>query len=243
VANDKKSVELDIYHQWKSTQDPQHFQKLYGSMSNLIYDAARKASYGSNLPESAHRIWAAQNFYDALRTYNPNAGVALQTHVYNAVHQKGKRLNYQYQNLGHMPEPRAMKVGLYQTEVENLKDRLGREPSASEVADHLGWGIRDVTSIQKEIHKDLAMSGGLEEQPFFESSTDEEILDYIYFELTPEEQVVYDYIFGRHGKPRLRKATGKVDYEAIGSRSGFSASKARGLAGKVIAKVVAARKR
>jgi hypothetical protein len=126
--------------------------------------------------------------------------------------------------------------------MENLRDKLGREPSATEVADHLGWGLREVTNIQKEIHKDLAMAGGLEEQPFFESSVDEEILDYIYFELSPEEQVVYDYIFGRHGKPRLKKSTGKVDYEAIGSRSGFSASKARVLAGRIVTKYVKARK-
>jgi DNA-directed RNA polymerase specialized sigma subunit len=227
VANEKRVSELDMFAKWKATQNTSHFQNLYKSMKNLIQEATSKASYGSNLPESAHKMWAAQSFYDSLRTFNPAAGASLHTHVYNSVHQKAKRLNYMYQNLGHIPEPRAMQVGLYQTEWQSLKDQLGREPSTNELADRLGWGVRDVANIQKEIHKDLALDEGTEEQAITESLVDEETLDFLYFDLTSEEQVVYDYIFGKHGKPKLVKANNKVDFDSIARRSGFSVSKAR----------------
>lgn len=230
---DKKEKELTIFEQWRKTHDKQHFQDLYKSMKPLLYRAAEKASYGSNIPESAHRIYAAQNFMDALKTYDPSKGAALQTHIYAAVHQKAKRLNYLYQNLGHIPEPRAQAVGLYQTEYANMRDTLGREPSAAEVADRLGWNIKQVSSIQKEIQKDLAMGEGTEEHPFFESSRDEEILDYLYFDLTNEEKVIYDYIFGKHGKPRLRKVNNKVDYDRIAQNMGVSVSKVRSLASSI----------
>jgi DNA-directed RNA polymerase specialized sigma subunit len=237
VANERKTDELALYHDWKGTQSTKSFQKLYTSMKPLIYDAARKASYGSNIPESAHQIWAAQNFYDALRTYKPSAGTALQTHVYNAVHQKAKRLNYLYQNLGHIPEPRAMQIGLYQNIHENLRATLGREPSSAEIADKLSWGLKDVVNIQKELQKEMAMDLGAEEHGVFESSIDEEVLEYVYYELNGEEQLMYDYVFGKHGKPRMVKANKKVDFEGIARKAGFSASKARGIWTKVRLKV------
>lgn len=99
MVNTKKTDELDLYHDWKKTQSPVMFQKLYTSMKPMLYDAARKASYGSNVPESAHQVWAAQSFLEALKTYKPTAGAALQSHVYTAVQRKANRLNYLYQNL------------------------------------------------------------------------------------------------------------------------------------------------
>ncbi|MCJ7521949.1 MAG: hypothetical protein MUP21_07010 [Dehalococcoidia bacterium] len=229
MAEGRKKDEVTLFNEWRDKGSVKAFQALYVSMKPLLYTAARKASYGSNLPESAHQIWAAQNFHDALKTYNPAGGAALQTHVFNAVNQKAKRLNYTFQNLGKQPEPRAAQVGLYQTEHGNLTAELGREPSAAEVADRLGWSVKNVGLIQKELTRDLSIDGGVEATPFIESSLDRAILDDIYYDLSPEEQVVYDYIFGLHGKPALKKPSGKIDFEAIAARSGYSPSKARAI--------------
>lgn len=197
-------------------------------MKPLLETAASKASMGSNIPKSAHQLFAAQNFYDSLRTFDPKKGVALQTHVYGTVHQKAKRLNYQYQNLGQIPEPRAIQIGKFQTEYGNLTEELGREPSAAELADRMSVGLKDVERLQIEIRKDFSMSG-LEEQIVAETPREEEVLAYIYYELTPEEKVVYDYIFGKHGKQRLVKRNGKIDFDAIALRTKFSTSKVRSL--------------
>jgi len=237
LGSEQKTNELDLFNKWNTTQDKRHFQALYTSMKPLLYDAAQKAAYGSNIPESAHRIYAAQNFLDALRTFKPSAGASLQTHVYGAVHQKAKRLNYLYQNLGHMPEPRAMQVGLYQTEHANLRDSLGRDPTHQEIAERLGWAVKDVQHIQNEIHKDLALAEGVEEQVTFESSADEETLEYLYYDLTPEEQQVYDYILGKHGKPKLVKANNRIDFDKISGKTGYSASKIRSIADRIKVKL------
>jgi DNA-directed RNA polymerase specialized sigma subunit len=229
VGEDLKKNEMKLFHDWRDKGSVKAFQELYVSMKPLLYKAAKNASYGSNLPESAHQIWAAQSFHDALRTYNPSAGAALQTHVFTAVSQKSKRLNYTFSNLGKQPEPRAAQVGLYQTEHGNLTAELGREPTPAEVADRLGWSVKNVGLIQNELQRDLSIDSGVETTPFIESSLDRAILDDIYYDLTPEEQAVYDYIYGLHGKPALRKPNGKIDFEAIAARSGYSPSKARAL--------------
>ena len=240
MANqDQKTQEVNLYNQWRKTQKPEHFQSLYKSMKPLITRAAFNASRGSNIPESAHRAYAAQNFYDALRTFKPDKGASLQTHVYNAVNLKGNRLNFLYQDLQKKPEPRAMKIGLYQTVSESLRQDLGREPSVAEIADEAQLDAKDITLIRKEMQKNLSLSGGVEEQVTFEESKDEEVLNFLYFELNPEEQVVYDYMLGKHGKPQLTKAApnrpgGKrPDYDKIAMRAGFSSSKVRAIGKRI----------
>jgi DNA-directed RNA polymerase specialized sigma subunit len=227
--------EMKLFDQWKQSNKPQHFQALYQSMKPLILSAASKASYGSNLPQSAHEIYAAQNFYDALHRFDPSKGVQLQTFVYNAVQQKAKRLDYQYQNVGKIAEPRAIRVGDYNMAKDHLKDTLGRPPSAMELADYLHWSLKDVDLISKEVQKDLSLDG-LENQGFLEDSTLSEDLHYLYYELTPQQQLVYELVFGLHGKRKLTKPGGKIDYTAVAKATGFSESKVRTLVKDIAAK-------
>lgn len=228
MANERRLDESTLFDKWKETQNPIYFRGLYQSMKPLLDSAATKASFGSNIPKSAHQIWAAQNFHDALKTFKPDKGVTLQTHVYGAVHQKAKRLNYLYQNLGQIPEPRAMQIGLYQNITSALREQLGREPSAAEIADEMSIGLKDVERLQKEVQKDLSLTG-LEEQITIESPKEEEILNMLYYELSNEQKLVYDYVWGKHGRQPHIKANGKVDFDGIARQAGFSSSKARSL--------------
>lgn len=228
LSSTQKGDELSLYKKWMKTGKKEYFQDLYSSMKPLIVSAANKAAYNSNIPQAAHMAYAAQNFHDALRTYDPSKG-ALQTHVYGAVHQKAKRLNYLYQDLGHKPEPRAQMVGLYQTEKEFLKAELGREPSQAEMADRMGINLGEVANIEREVRKDLALDEGTENNAYFMTDKEVEKLDFIYYDLMGEEQVVYDYILGAHGKPKLMKQNNKVDFEGIARAMGVSPSKVRNI--------------
>lgn len=234
---DQKALELQHFKDWQRTGSTESFQALYGQMKPLIHTAASKAAYGSNVPESAHKIWAAQAFYESLNTYKPSMGTALQTHVYNAVQGKAKRLNYLYQNLGKITEPRITQIGVFQNERENLKAELGREANTAEIADRLGWSLKNVSLIQKEVHKDLSLSGGLEETPFFANTEQEEVLDYLYYELTNEEKLVYDCIWGKHGKPKHVKPNMKIDFDRMVASTGMSTSKLRQIHGRIVVKL------
>lgn len=225
---------LDLYNEWKRKQDKSSFQNLYMEMKPDIENAAKKASIGSNIPQPVHKIWAAQSFYDAVRTFKPERGASLKTHVWNSVQGKANRLNYQYQNLGQVPETRIPHVGEFQSLMANLEEKLGREPSAAELADHMSIGIRDVERLMKEVRKDLALGGqGVGDDVVFEQSADEEVLNFLYHELGNEERLVYEYIFGKNGKPRLLKANKRVDYDKISKRVGFSTSKVRAIAKRI----------
>jgi DNA-directed RNA polymerase specialized sigma subunit len=235
-VDNKKADELTIFNNWKKSQSKSDFQQLYSSMKPLIYDAAKKAAFGSNIPESAHRIYAAQAFLDSLKTFKPDSGAALQTHIYGSVHNKVKRLNYEYQNMGKIPENRAVMIGRFQNEFEHLRNDLGREPSTAEVSDHMNLPTKYVINLQKEIRKDLSMSGGLEEYAFEEGTKEEEMATYIYYELDSEEKVVYEYLTGHFGKPRLVKKNGVIDFAMIAQRMGVSESKVRAIHNRIRAK-------
>jgi len=198
-----------------------------------IESAARGSSIGSNIPQPVHKIWAAQSFYDSLRTFNPQAGASLKTHVWNSVKNKGKRLNYKYQDLGSKPEPRAAMVGLFQNETANLTQELNRDPTAIELSERMGVGIQDVERIRKEVKKDLSFDQGVGDDITFEQSVDEEILNFLYYELGNEERLVYEHLFGRSGRPRALKPNGRVDFDKISRATGFSTSKVRQIAKKI----------
>lgn len=228
----------DLYKQWKEKQDKESFQKIYMHMKPDIENAARKASMGSNIPQPVHKIWAAQSFYDALKRFDPNKGASLKTHVWNSVQGKANRLNYEYQNIGKVPETRITQIGQFKSEQAHMLNELGREPTAAELADRVGMGIKDVGRLSKEIQKDLALGGqGVGEEVTFEQSADEEVLNLLYYELGNEERIVYEYIFGKNGKPRLLKANKRVDYDKIAARTGFSVSKVRMVAKKIGSKL------
>lgn len=237
LGDDRKRKEVSLFNKYRRTGSKKAFQDLYSSMKPLLIKATRKAAFNSNIPESAHMAYAAQNFMDALRTYNPQKGT-LHTHVYGAVELKANRLNYLHQNLGHMPEPRAMRVGLYQNEKQFLTDTLGREPSTAELADRLRWSVKDVANIEKEVHKDLALEEGTEQHAMYQSDKTEELLDFVYYDISNEQKLVYDYIFGTHGKPKLTKSGGKrVDFDRIARQMGVSTSKVRSLHSKIRSKL------
>jgi DNA-directed RNA polymerase specialized sigma subunit len=236
-VDDLKGNELEIFKKFKQTGDKKHFQELYSSMKPLIYKAADKAAYGSNIPQSAHRMYAAQAFLDSLKTFNPNSGASLSTHVYGSVQNKVKRLNYEYQDMGKKPENRAVMVGQFQNAFENLKADLGREPSSAELADHMSLPLKQVAHLQVELRKDLGMGAGTDEVAYSETSSEEEFVQYLYFELGAEEKVVYEYITGAYGKPKMGKKNGKIDYAGIAQRMGVSESKVRVLHNSIRSKL------
>jgi DNA-directed RNA polymerase specialized sigma subunit len=239
---ESKLDENALFEKWKETSDPRYFQGLYQSMKPMLHKAAEKASYGSNIPQAAHEIWAAQSMLNALNTYKPDAASSLQTHVYGAVHQKAKRLNYMYQNLGQVSESRAIQVGNYQNAVQVLKERLGRAPSNAEISDYLDMNLKDVERLSKEIHKDLSLTG-LEEAVINITPREEELLALLYYDLTREEQLVYDLIFGKHGRSRHVKTNQRVDFAKVSKEAGFSVSKVRTLWKSVAKKFEQAGKR
>lgn len=196
--------ELSMWQDWKKNQDPEVLSSLLTSMDPLIQKRVMQFR-SAPLPQSAIEAEARKQAVKAFETFKPSKGAQLGTHVNNYL-QKVYRYVTTYQNIGRMPESRTAKIDLYQKTKSYIEQTKGREPSTVEMADELGWSKREVGRMERELRKDLGLEQSFGEMSFNELSKDSDLLNYGYYELTPEEQTVFDYTVGMHGKPRLKMA-------------------------------------
>lgn len=238
----KEDLDMHFYDKWKETGEKKYFQQLYRNLKPTLNKASQKAAYGSNIPQSVFQAEAAQQMLTAVENYNPKFGTKLSSHVYGRVQDKLKRVNYKYQNMARRVERNA--GGVYQINYFNneklfLKDKLGREPSAQELSDVLGWSINQVEGMMNEDRKDLSLNQELEDlNTYDDDSAGKEMLAMFYYDMNPEEQVVYDYATGSHGKDAVLKANGlDADYKAIAQRLGMPESKVLKIRNKLARKV------
>ncbi|MBC8436695.1 hypothetical protein H8D85_00060 [bacterium] len=128
---DKKAEELQLWRQYKAG-DKQALQLLLKSLNPLIQNQVNKFA-GVGLPRISIEMEAKSLAIQSFDSYNP-ALAQLNTHLTNYL-KKLQRFVMSYQNVGHIPEPRAMAIGKYHTVYENIESEKGREPTIVELSD------------------------------------------------------------------------------------------------------------
>lgn len=196
-----KEQEMQMWRDWKDSSDPEVFEALMTSMDPLVQKRVNQFQ-GAPMPRSAIEAEARKQVKKALETYDPTRGAALGTHASNYL-QKVYRYVSTYQNVGRMPESRTIKINTYSKTKDWLAQIKGREPTPIEMADELGWSVREVGRMERELRKDLGLETSFGEVSFLEFDKNADILNYGYYELGPDEQLVFDYSIGMHGKPKL----------------------------------------
>lgn len=223
--------EMNLLTSFKSKPSPETFAPLYQSYKPLIMKATHKNMYGSMIPEAAHTALAAQNFYTAVKTWQPSKG-SFQTWAYNTVQNKGKRLNLKYQNVGYIPEGRSTKYQNYTTTLHLMREELGREPSAHEVADEMSIPVAEVERFQKEVRKTYLQDEHVHLRGPAYAQSDKTIQaahDIMHY-LIPSHQVVLEYALGLNGKPELTRSSGGgrvADIPLIAKTTGMTTSSVR----------------
>lgn len=195
--------ELDLWKKWKKSnfKDQMVFDELYRSLQPLAMSVTLKWS-GAGLPQSVIESEVKNLMVDALYDFDPDREVQLNTFLINKL-KKVSRMIYKYQNVGTIPEQRAIKIDTFKKIRTFLKDKLNREPNAAELAEELKWPLKEVDRMEKELRASVAMGPELIGMPFIESSGSADLIDLIYYELTPQEKLVYEYLIGYGGKPEL----------------------------------------
>jgi DNA-directed RNA polymerase specialized sigma subunit len=107
---------------------------------------------------------------------------------------------------GKIPESRNLKKAVFVTAKTNLTDRLGYEPSSLEVADELGWSIKEVGRMNNELSNEVTASNAPFD--FYGNSVvrehkDKALVDYLYHELQGPEKTIFEHTFGYAGKQQL----------------------------------------
>jgi len=195
------NIEFQLWQNWDKQRDSNSLNALLDYMEPTIRSKVNTLR-SAPVPESAIELEAKKWALKSFETYDPNRGAKLSTHTTNWL-KKVNRFVYNRQNIGYIPEERIIKIKTFQNTKADLEVKLDREPSQVELADELVWSLGEVERMDKELRKDIAPTDTMVDFGYITSDPNREILNYIYFELSPQEQQVYDYTIGSHGKQKM----------------------------------------
>lgn len=213
MAEKRKADIHAAWETWKSDPTPQNMRPLMQHFEPTFKQKEIQWKAPAVDP-AAFRARAQNLFVDAAHSYNPNMGAAFPTWVEHKM-QPLKRFNVEQQNYAKIPEAKAARIGDIQSATDELREELGREPTFSEIADHVNPNLsaRQQLTPQKvqQIHdaqrKDIVGSS-FESDPVPRAiSRERQIISQLRPALPPDHQEVYDYLYGQSGKPQVTSTT------------------------------------
>lgn len=190
---------------WKEAPSPKTMGALLTAVNPAINRAISAHVGDPNPILTGHaRLMAA----DALKRYDPTQ-TGLNTFLVHQLHGL-KRVSRKSQNIIPVPERVALQRShLAQATIE-LSDKLGRQPSTAELADHLGLSTRRIEHIRK-FHNPVpeglfdnmtTADGEHGYSPAVKSVANPNVLELVYGDLSPQDQQIMEWSLGLHGQRR-----------------------------------------
>jgi DNA-directed RNA polymerase specialized sigma subunit len=193
----RQETDLALWKEWKQTKNPGTLEKLLNQLQPLIQSEVNK--WGQAVPPMALASKARLLAVEALDSYNPNMGATIGTHVASRL-RKLSRSVYPYMNVARIPENQQLFYHTYNVAKTTLSDQLGRDPNTEEMADHLGWTPKRITTFQRAFdRRELVESEGAT----YDMAEDDGIVDFYHFGLSPEDKPLFEDIVGYKGKTSM----------------------------------------
>lgn len=213
----EKQKDIELFHQWKNNPSPSTLNPLMQQLRPAIIGEALKWKQ-SGINPSLLESHAYQLAYDSLQTFDPSLGYQLNTHLTNHL-RKMSRYAIQHQNAIRVPEEKVFEYRKQMSAREELLQKLGREPSPMEIAEHVGSGnkIGDYKPLVEHFYSKSSEAGG--SPAMQELSMDAVALHLMHDNLTEEQRFVFDHSYGYKGAPilpnqviaqKLKKSPGMV---------------------------------
>lgn len=199
------------YEAWKSKPSPQTSSALLGAVRPVLDSAVR--SYGGAGTSPTLRSRAKLMALDALGNYDPSRA-KLRTHL--MVQLQGlRRASAKEQQMISIPERVALDLHRLGAAEGSLRDSLNRDPSDAELSEHVGLSparigyIRQARPAYAEGTIHGATSGDEDQGEFNpavrQQGPDTHMLDFVYHDLDPADQVIMEHTLGLRNKPVLPK--------------------------------------
>jgi len=162
------------------------------------------------VPSAAIQGEAMKIFMTALTRYNPRQKVLFKTFLETQLRGLYRYVNAN-KNVARVPEHRILQIRRFQQAKNLLFATKDREPTHDEMADHLGWSqqqvqMMDTALSRKDLSVTQAAESGIADPATFYNRMGE-TFEFMYFQMTPEEKLVYDYSLGAHGKKKLKSVS------------------------------------
>jgi len=197
--------DLTLWYQWNQAGKPTEqlaplIRRFDGMVNKQLNVYKSKGGISGNIPEPALKAEIQNNLVDAFDTYNPNMGAQLATHAQNHL-KKTHRYYVAHQNVARITEPYVNRIGEFNRTQSSLQEGLGRPPTVIELADKLKWPMSHVETMQKSIRRDLSPHSFQADPVSIRTSRFEEVKSLIPYELTPQENAVFELLMMSPDKP------------------------------------------
>jgi len=194
----RQQQDLELWKEWRKDNSPTTLNKLMNRLNPLIHREVNKWQY--TVPPAALVSKGRILTVEALKSYDPNKGAAIGTHVTSRL-RKLSRFAYPFQNVARMPENKQLLYNTFEGARTRLYDNLGREPTVDEISDELAWTPKKVQDFQKSFgRRELVESEGAFQD---EHSDEAPLVDFYYHGLSPEDKLLFQDITGYGGTKPL----------------------------------------
>lgn len=190
------------YRAYARSPTPENADALLSAVRPVLSEAVRSYAGGeAGSPTTTAR--AKSLALEAFSRYDPDRA-KLRTHLLS--HLRGlRRQTARSASPVYVPEGWRANAVRMSAALPDLEDRLGREPSDAELADHMGIGLDQVRRA-RSVPGVLAsgqMADAQPSGPVVDPEAWKTWTEAVYLDSTPVDQVILDHGFGLHGKPVL----------------------------------------
>lgn len=190
----------ELYARWKRTNLPSDLEALVRNLTPLIHSEVNRRS--GTLARDLLVIQAKKLTVDAIKSFNPAAGVKISTHVTNQL-QKLSRVNYAHQNAARIPEHKMLQYHTVNIATEDFRADTGRDPSTEELADALKWSPKKLEDFRRQFERGELLESIDTPSAMFVAEEHDPRINYVYSTLSPRQQQIFEMTTGFHGHKRL----------------------------------------
>lgn len=214
LEQDKKLNPAIAYEVWNEDQSPENFRNLYNTLRPTVqYALAANNAVGDPLIETKAKILTAK----AIKSFDPSYGSSLPTYLSNQL-QKLTRYTRDVRSPIKIPERQLYAAAELARTEEEWKDKYGKDPTVSDLADAMGVSIKKIEDIRKQFIKQVSegkyFAGATseddvssnDEQDKTETEYTKEALNYIYNDLGYRDKKILEYTTGFGGSDILTPA-------------------------------------
>lgn len=196
----QKLQDVQLWKKWKRSRSDDDLQAVLTQLQPVIQTVVNR--WQGTLARPTLETQAKVLTVKALGNYNPSKA-ALNTHVTNQL-QKLSRTVYKHSQSARLPEHKAVSMASFNAAYDQLQSELGREPTTSELSDSLGWGFMRTSEFQRAHgRKELLTSGEFNPASFSIGDDEDPMVGYVYHDMAPKTQQLFEHITGYGGKPVL----------------------------------------
>ena len=162
-------MDMGLITQYQQNPSKELEERLLAEHSDYIRSNVNK--WKGVLPDSVMDAYGKKYAIQAFKTFDPKKA-NINTHLYNNLSQVS-RLVYKAQNTVRIPESQIQMIGKVNAARDFLADKLDREPTPDEVADHLHLPKQHIAKVIKNQRADFINDSDAEQQ-FDYGSSDQE---------------------------------------------------------------------